>query len=209
MRLRGVDLTGYDLDGGRQQLRAHELRVVRETPDALVATWSLAGRGTLDRARFRAELATEPLLQASDDRIVSLAVRIAGNDRDPRVVAEKVNRWVFDSLKKAVTLSVPNALDVLRTRTGDCNEHTQLYVALARAAGIPARIATGLAYVNGKFYYHAWPEIWLSNWVAVDPTFGQFPADASHLRFVVGGLARQAELLRLIGTLHIDVTAVR
>ncbi len=209
VRLRGVDLTGYDLDGGRQQLRAHELRVVRETPDALVATWSLAGKGTLDRARFRAELATEPLLQASDDRIVSLAVRIAGNDRDPRVVAEKVNRWVFDSLKKAVTLSVPNALDVLRTRTGDCNEHTQLYVALVRAAGIPARIATGLAYVNGKFYYHAWPEIWLSNWVAVDPTFGQFPADASHLRFVVGGLARQAELLRLIGTLHIDVTAVR
>jgi hypothetical protein len=39
----------------------------------------------------------------------------------------------------------------------------------------------------------------------VDPTFGQFPADASHLRFVVGGLARQVELVRLIGQLRLTV----
>ena len=63
--------------------------------------------------------------------------------------------------------------------------------------------------MNGKFYYHAWPEIWLERWVAVDPTFGQFPADASHLRFTIGGLARQTDLLRLVGALHIDVLAAR
>ena len=34
---------------------------------------------------------------------------------------------------------------------------------------------------------------------------GQFPADAAHLRFVVGGLAQQADLLRLIGNLNIEV----
>jgi hypothetical protein len=209
VRLRGVDLEGYDLAGGRQQLRGDVLQVERERPDLLSADWTLSGGRPLDRSRFRAELGAEPLLQSNDARLVSLAVRIAGNDRDPRVVAEKLERWVFDSLTKEVTLSVPNALDVLRTRKGDCNEHTQLYVALARAVGIPARVATGLAYVNGKFYYHAWPEIWLRDWVAVDPTFGQFPADASHLRFVVGGLARQTELLRLIGALRIQVVAVR
>jgi hypothetical protein len=59
--------------------------------------------------------------------------------------------------------------------------------------------------VRGKFYYHAWPEVWLNDWVAVDPTFGQFPADAAHLRFAVGGLAQQADLIRLIGNLKIDV----
>jgi transglutaminase-like putative cysteine protease len=98
---------------------------------------------------------------------------------------------------------------VLESRSGDCNEHTQLFVALARAAGIPARAAAGLAHVGGKFYYHAWPEVFVGKWVAVDPTFGQFPADAAHLRFVYGGLARQAELLRLMGTLRIDVLASR
>lgn len=209
VRLRGVGLDGYDLSGGRQRMRGDTLRIEREGPKVMAADWSLAGGRSLDRATFARELGAEPLLQSSDQRIVSLAVRIAGNDRDPRIVAEKLTNWVHDSLAKEVTFSVPNALDVLRTRKGDCNEHTQLYVALARAAGIPARIATGLAYVNGKFYYHAWPEVWLKDWVAVDPTFGQFPADASHLRFVVGGLARQTELLRLIGALRIEVTLAR
>jgi hypothetical protein len=62
-----------------------------------------------------------------------------------------------------------------------------------------------LALVNGKFYYHAWPEVYLGRWTAVDPTFGQFPADAAHLRFTIGGLVRQADLLRLIGQLDVDV----
>jgi transglutaminase-like putative cysteine protease len=123
-------------------------------------------------------------------------------------VAERLTTWVHDSVKDRITFGVPSALQVLRTRSGDCNEHTQLFVALARAVGLPARIAAGLAYLDGKFYYHAWPEILLGDWVAVDPTFGQFPADAAHLRFVVGGLARQTELLRLMGNLKIDVLAV-
>jgi hypothetical protein len=99
---------------------------------------------------------------------------------------------------------VPSAVQVLEARRGDCNEHTVLYVALARALGLPARTAVGLVYVNGAFFYHAWPEVWLGEWVAVDPTFGQHPADAAHLRFVVGGLAQQVEVVRLIGRLSID-----
>ena len=35
----------------------------------------------------------------------------------------------------AVTISVPSAVQVLETLAGDCNEHTVLYVALARALG--------------------------------------------------------------------------
>ena len=207
--LTGTDLRGFDLDGGRQRFHDSTLVVTRETDADLVPSWSLLANDPAIKARFKAELASEPLLQSNDLRIVQLAVKIAGPDRDPRVLAEKINRWVYDSLKKEVVFSVPNALEVLRTRRGDCNEHTQLYTALARAIGIPTRIATGLAYVNGKFYYHAWPEVWLRDWVAVDPTFGQFPADAAHLRFVVGGLNRQVELLRLIGNLHIKVTAAK
>jgi hypothetical protein len=39
----------------------------------------------------------------------------------------------------------------------------------------------------------------------MDPTFGQVPADASHIRFVIGGLAEQVEIVRLIGNLRIQV----
>ncbi len=122
--------------------------------------------------------------------------------------ARRLTDWVHDNLDKRITLSVPSARQVLEARRGDCNEHTVLYVALARAAGLPARTAAGLVYVRGRFYYHAWPEVWLDRWVPVDPTLGQFPADASHLRFVVGGLARQVELVRLIGKLRLDIVSV-
>jgi transglutaminase-like putative cysteine protease len=201
--LSGVELDGFDVKGYRQRLRGDTLTVTRELPSALKAAWKLpygARSGVMS-----VFLDPEPLLESRSPEIVQLAVRLRGTETDPRVVAERINRWAYDSLRKEINVGVPSALGTLRARVGDCNEHTQLYVALARAAGIPARVAAGLAYLDGKFYYHAWPEVFLERWVAVDPTFGQFPADAAHLRFTVGGLGRQAELLRLMGALKIDV----
>ena len=204
VRLSNVDLNGYDLNGQRQRL-VHDTLIVSKEPDsAMVSPYQLSVR-LMGRPQDSATTHPEPLLQSKDPRIVRTALRIRGRDRDPRVVAEKMTAWVHDSIRSRVTFGVPNALEVLRTRTGDCNEHTQLFVALARAIGLPARIASGMAYVDGKFYYHAWPEVLLGDWVPVDPTFGQFPADAAHIRFVIGGLPRQTELLRLMGNLRIDV----
>jgi transglutaminase-like putative cysteine protease len=199
--LRHADLAGYDLRGARQTMVGDTLEIRREPAELLEADYELPG----DPARFGATLAPEPMVQSTDSAIATLAASIVGEERDPRVAAERLNAWVHDSLSKRLSFSIPNALQVLRVRGGDCNEHTQLFVALARAAGLPARSVAGLAYVGGKFYYHAWPEVYLGDWVPTDPTFGQFPADAAHLRFVIGGFKRQAELLRLIGTLGIDV----
>jgi hypothetical protein len=206
-RLGGVDLRGFELSGGRQQLLGDTLVVRREDASALAPRYT-AIVDAATRGRF-ADLRAETFLEVNHPEIVALASRIADGSRDPRVIAQRINQWVHDSVRKEVSIGIPSALHVLHTRRGDCNEHTQLYVALARAAGVRARIASGLAYVDGKFYYHAWPEVLLRGWVAVDPTFGQFPADAAHLRFVLGGLGRQAELLRLVGGLTIDVVDTR
>jgi transglutaminase-like putative cysteine protease len=207
VRLTGVDLSTFDVKGYRQRLRQDTLIITRETPEALAGTYNLpdGAKGTV-MAVF---LDAEPLLEVDNADIKALALRLHAGETNPRVVAERINTWVYDSIAQVITVGVPSAANTLRTRRGDCNEHTQLFVALARAAGIPARIAAGLAYVDGKFYYHAWPEIWLERFVAVDPTFGEFPADASHIRFTIGGLGKQAELLRLMGTLHIDVLSSR
>jgi len=210
VRLGGVPLTGFDLKGGRQRLRRDTLIVNRERPEQLTARFQTMIQPT---GRFSEQmlqlLQAEPLLEVKDPAIQALARRLSGSSREPGVIAQRINQWVHDSLKKEVTIGIPSAAQVLRTRRGDCNEHAQLYVALARAAGIPARVVAGLTYVDGKFYYHAWPEVLLRGWVAVDPTFGQFPADAAHLRFVTGGLASQAKLLRLVGGLTIDVIATQ
>ncbi len=210
VRLSNVSLEGLDLAGPRQRLSGDTLRIVWESDSALVAPYRLFPRrsDTASWLRDTAYRNPETLIQSRDRRITGLAVRIIKRERDPRAAAELINAWVHDSIRPRVTFGIPSALQVLESRTGDCNEHTQLFVALARAVGIPARVTAGLAYLDGKFYYHAWPEILLSDWVAVDPTFGQFPADAAHVRFVVGGLTRQTELLRLMGNLKIDVLSV-
>jgi transglutaminase-like putative cysteine protease len=203
VRLRGVELHGFDLAGGRQTLRGDTLHIAME-PAALTraAPYTLPYRGGGDAA---AELGATPLIQSDDARIREVAQRIAAGATDPADVARRLTEWVYVTLEKDITLSVPSALQVLDAARGDCNEHTVLYVALARALGLPARTAVGLVHLRGTFYYHAWPEVWLGEWVAVDPTLGQYPADASHLRFLVGGLARQVELIRLIGRLQLEV----
>ncbi|MGH7701357.1 MAG: transglutaminase-like domain-containing protein, partial [Gemmatimonadales bacterium] len=150
-------------------------------------------------------LAAEPLIQADNPRIRAQARLLVGRQRDPVRAAEALARWVHDEMRREPTVSVPNAVQVFETRRGDCNEHTVLFVALARAAGIPARPVAGLLYLDGRFYYHAWPEIYLGGWVAVDPTLGEFPADAGRVRLVVGGLARHVDLLRLVGRLELEV----
>ena len=158
---------------------------------------------------LRDALEPEPLIQSDDPRIVRRAREItaarAQRGQDPTRVAGQLANAVFNMLEKKITISVPSAVHVLETLTGDCNEHTVLYVALARSLGLPARTAVGLVYLRGSFFYHAWLEVWLGEWVAVDPTFGDAPADAAHIRFVIGGLAQQVEIVRLIGRLQIEV----
>jgi len=152
-------------------------------------------------------LAPEPLIQSHDPRIAAQGRLIIGRERSPGRVAELLTHWVSRSLQRATSIepSAPSAVKVLETRRGDCNEAATLFVALARGAGLPARTVAGLIYLNGRFYYHAWAEVRLNDWVAVDPTFDQFPADASRLPIVIGGLARQVELVPLIGRLKLEV----
>ena len=199
VRLSGVSLAGLDLAGGAQRLRGDTLEVHRQEVPA--AAYRLPAADTA----LRPYLLPEPLIQSGDARVRAQARQLAGRERDPALVAERLTHWVYGHVEKRLTVSVPSAVQVLAARRGDCNEHTVLYVALARAAGLPARAAAGLVHLDGRFYYHAWPEVWLGDWVAVDPTLDQFPADATHLRFVVGGLARQVELVQMIGKLKLEV----
>jgi transglutaminase-like putative cysteine protease len=80
--------------------------------------------------------------------------------RGTRARAEKLTRYVNGLLDKKPTVSLPSAREVLRTKVGDCNEHTALYVAMARAVGIPRASPWDSPMCNGitgAFYYHAWP----------------------------------------------------
>ncbi len=90
-----------------------------------------------------------------------------------------------------------------------CMEFTDLFIAIARAMGIPARELNGYAIANdisnaplsvnlrGGDYLHAWPEFYdpIYGWIAVDPTWGNTSKvdyftklDTNHFVFSVKGL---------------------
>ncbi len=179
------------IDGGRQKLDGTRVVITRESRP-------YAGSEALsddERSRF---LAADSFIQTGEPAIREQAARIA-TGKTAVENAEAINRWVYENLTKSPTLSLPSATEILEQRVGDCNEHTVLFAALARASSIPTRIATGLTYTSGQFYYHAWPEVFVGRWLAADPTLGQFPADPLHLRLLVGGIESQYEILTLLG----------
>ncbi len=89
-----------------------------------------------------------------------------------------------------------------------CMEFTDLFIAMARAAGIPARRVVGYAYTNNpklrplsliSDVLHAWPEYYdtqTSTWMPVDPTWANTTGgmdyftklDFNHIVFAVQGL---------------------
>lgn len=149
----------------------------------------------------RAEaLASDIMVNAEHEAIRKASAEIVGDATDDWDKAQRIYAWVYKNLEKLSVLSVPTALEVLRTKQGDCNEHTVLFAALARAAGLPTRIAIGLVYsdsVDG-FGYHAWPEVFVGNWIPMDPTLGQALADASHLKLLNGGIDQWPRLVAYI-----------
>ncbi len=153
-------------------------------------------------------------VQADDKDMIRAAGQILGDRLYAVEAVDLLEGWVFQNIEKVPVAGVPSASEVLASRRGDCNEHTTLFTALARSVGIPTRLAAGIVYsesifADGAFYYHAWPEVWLGDrWYAVDPTFGQSPADATHVKLVEGELDKQTELMGVIGRLRLSVIEV-
>jgi len=200
LQLGGITGDGWDLAGGRQNWRNGELTVARESLQAI----SSAQIPLRDSALAR-DLQPSLLVQSTAATLKKQASDIVGEERNGLQAVRKISSWVYQNLEKRPTLSIPNALAVYEMRAGDCNEHSVLFAALARSVGIPTRIAAGLLYTEGRFFYHAWNEVYLGEWIAVDPLMNQVPADPTHVRLVTGELDRQVELVRALGRLSIKV----
>jgi hypothetical protein len=183
-------------DPPRQRMREGVLRIVREAPPAAPAP---------DAPLPARWIAPSPFIESDDPAIVSRARAIAGGDGDPVARARRLLAWVHGHITPEPALTMPSATEVLRTRRGDCNEYAVLLAALARAAGVPARVVAGLVHTGNGFAWHAWNELWIGGWVSADAVFNQLPADATHVKLVEGGPERHLELAELVGKLDFTV----
>lgn len=190
---------------GRQWRAGNGITFVRTSPDRLTARYQLPGPERW-RLVFAKELMESPQAEHDDPAIARRAALLAAGSKDPAVVAGRIVAWVADSMRAQAGLAPASAAGAIARRAGDAREFALVTIAMARAAGIPATPVAGLLHHEGRFYLHAWAELYLGRWVPVDAMLGQFPADASHLAFVNGDVELGPDLARVLGRLQLTVT---
>ena len=140
--------------------------------------------------------------------IIKLAHDITATSADTNDQVKHILDWLDANIEKEIVDSF-NSLDVLAQRKAECQGHSLLYAALARSLGIPTRLLNGVVYSqdHNAFLYHTWVESYIDHrWQAIDPTFGQRHADATHIALIEGEeLAELTALLPLIGKLEIEL----
>jgi hypothetical protein len=211
LAITGID--GYDdiPSDYRQTLIAASSTPKKSAPVVLrrfkpsVASYQLGTAVKVDKE----SLAATPEIQSQNGTIKKLAADIIEGETDAWSAAKKINRWVYSNIEKKLVDSF-SALDVLKSRKGECQSHTNLFAALARSAGIPTQVSVGLVYSpqHKGFLYHSWPSVYIGEWVAMDPTLGQDVADATHIKLASGEPGNQLNLLRLIGKISISIQSI-
>jgi len=201
LKVGGISFENLALDGGRQTFQRPVLTIVRESlPDS-----SLGPLGAQDLKGLADFLEPSALIQSDHPDIQSLVRKITSAADTPLLKARKLMDWIHENIEKRPVLSLPDALSTLTNRVGDCNEHAMLFAALTRAVGIPSKIETGLVYLNGRFYYHAWNALFLGRWITADSLFGQLPADVTHIRFSSGARNLGLDMMTIIGKVNLQV----
>ncbi len=136
--------------------------------------------------------------------------KLANELKTPKAIYEYVvDKLTYDFSRVESNSPRLGAANVLKNPdSAVCLEFTDLFIALSRAAGIPAREINGFAYTDNssqrplsfvKDILHAWPEFYdfdKKTWIMVDPTWGNTTKgvdyfdllDFDHLAFTISGI---------------------
>jgi transglutaminase-like putative cysteine protease len=122
------------------------------------------------------------------DDLRQLAEQITANADTPYEQALALQNWFVDNFRYDVNVPWSNSdrsmVAFINAKVGFCQQFAGTYAALARAIGLPSRVAIGFTpgdvdgegvfHVKGK-HAHAWPEVWFDDvgWVLFEPTPGR------------------------------------
>jgi hypothetical protein len=181
-------------DGQRPRLvRTGEQAVVYSGTHAVATVCRTCGDAVAETPDSLAPyLRANPWVRSDDTPIRRMAHQAGPASRSVPARMNKLVRAVQLHMREDPDyLGYADAVQALRTGRGDCTEFAVLLAALARAQGIPARIAVGMAYSSRFIGYrdtytpHAWVQVYdAGRWVSYDAALEGF--DATHVALAVG-----------------------
>jgi len=114
-----------------------------------------------------------------EDEIIQHATKKAvGDQTNPYWIGRKIFSYVIEHLEYELAGGWNIAPAILERGNGSCSEYSFVYIAMCRAAGLPARYAGSIVVRGDDASYdnvfHRWVEIYLPNygWLPVDPSRG-------------------------------------
>lgn len=129
-------------------------------------------------------LADNEKFQLTGNTIQNAVNEAIGNEKNLYYQARKIYRYVQTHMYYEMAGGWNTAPEVLERGNGSCSEYSFVYIAMCRAAGIPARyvgaVSVRLETAQLDDVFHRWVEIYLPNygWIPVDPSGGDSDSPA-------------------------------
>lgn len=159
---------------GRVTVRSVPLEISRKTP------FPLRGEFPEEVQPYRQP---GPGVESDFTPLSTKAMELTWKSENAFQAARRLNGFVAGQIENGVSL--PSARYAIESGVGNPESKALLLVAMARAAGLPARRVGGLLFQNGDFVPHHWAEIWLGakeGWTPFDPTTNEAGhVGASHI----------------------------
>jgi hypothetical protein len=192
-------------------LESPSQKVARDGNSIVVTVRPVAGKGGAFPYNGAAPAAVKALkatgyLQSDAEEVSALARKATAGAKDAAGAARQVQDFVSKYVnRKDLSVGYATALEVAKSRQGDCSEHAVLAAAMCRAAGLPAQVVMGVVYVENLgdtrdvFGPHAWFRVLIDGvWVDYDAALGAY--DAGHIAFCAGD-GEPGDLFGVVNTL--------
>lgn len=182
-----IEVSGKDVEGMFINSRNQKVEVVDSDHLLITLQNGIGTSKSLQHNDSVKYLEKTPLYPVELPEITELVEKITGHLASEEEKVDRLIAFVDDLIVDEYAADSSDVLEILSTKKGDCTEHTLLFITLSRAAGIPAKEATGYIYnVDSNlpnFGAHAWAEVLIDGyWNPVDPTWGENPASIGHLK---------------------------
>lgn len=183
---RDLEFADLNLEDSRQRLLStREDGEVRSARVAIAAPFEDAA-SALDGAKRAAYLADTNDIVPTDPAIVAAATEATAGAADHAQAVAALSTWVFEFVEDGTIAETLSGPEVLARGVGKCTEYATLFASMARAHGIPTRIAVGGQLVGESYGGHMWNEVWLGRWVTVDSTVDDVGGSMTLLKLAHG-----------------------
>lgn len=184
---RDVPSSEFEFEDARQRVRESSNRsglhsVVLELREPRPLDSSR--RIPIEDAAMGPYLTETPFVKPTHPKIIAAARAAVGSETNAAAAVRILSKWVHGYIEGELSARTLTGPEVLESKRGKCTEYSTLFASMARALGIPTRLALGERMMAGQWMGHMWNEAFVGRWVTVDASVDEVDRSMVLLKFI-------------------------